>query len=398
MHALLFVLTVFAAEPSTTPIGKITAATFAEGAPVMIKGAAGARAACVGCAVYEGDVIETLKKQNLTIVLDEGSELSVGPQARVTLENWNQKGADGLLTRALGLARGAIKVIVNKVYSGQEPFLVKTSAAVMGVRGTEFVAAINQEALAGREKDLTVSLYTVTGEVHFAKSEGDLKEGRAVLARAGYHSVMARGMDGPTTPLRFKPAALRGLMKKALPQAKALQVQRVKKYEVKEARTRTVTGPKDGVPLEHMGRPEAHGDNAAVAGHERPKIAPAEVRDRGALRGAKPGDGRGGPLERLDSDAEGNRAFRERKEPGGDGPGEYQPSGPAGKAEHRGDGPARPGAGPSRMMPGSRAGGRGIRPGPPGGPARPRQGFRERAQRGVHRPQPPLPPPPPSGP
>ncbi len=404
--SMLWLSPSFAEDPK--PIGKIIQVDQKEDDPIPIIGNSGRRSACVDCPVYEGDVLATSKRQSITLVMDEGSELAIGPSARVKLENWLERDSGNKLSRTVSFIRGVMKVLVNKVYSEKEPFLVKSKDGIMGVRGTEFVVAADDSRLRGRERESTLSLYTVTGEVHFAKSESDLQSGNSVLARAGYHSVISGGMSAPTTPVRFESKVLNRIIKSKLPQVKEATVQGSRTYEVKEARSRMVTGPKDpsgngeslrrekrGYDAPQGAEPTAEGgavsrrgggsENAAAENRPRPKLEETQQVNRGEVRGG----GRGDILDRAGAEgARAQRVLRRGEGKAGEGA-EYV--GPAGSGKRGGpmgsDNIA--GRGAQRLNPGSRAGAPARPPGGPGvGNMRPRQGYRERVQRGTQPPPP----------
>jgi hypothetical protein len=410
VHILSFFVVSTLAQ-AAEPIGKFIDVTQKEDDPISVFSKDGRRGACVDCPIYEGDRIETKRKQNATVVMDEGTEISVGAESVVHVDNWNQRDSDGLLMRTLRLGRGALRAVVNKVYSDKEPFVVKSTDAVMGVRGTEFVAALNQERLRGRENQPTTSLYTVTGEVHFAKSTSDLAQGNAVVARAGYRSVIARGMDLPLTPTQYKPSVLNRLIKSKLPQVKRLQVQSKGKYDVLNARSRSVVAPKGEGSLSTM--PGAEGAagggtaaqrlhlNPAVPGRPRPDLPHSgqdqkQKKRQETVRTLRPrvATDEAAALETAAKDFKDTRAQR------GAAKNEYEPPRPgAPKAGADGVVPNKAplsGSGFGRMMPGAPgAGSRPIGQTPGAKPAtqpRPRPGDLTRYPR-----RPPPPPPPPTG-
>ena len=195
----------FASLNDAKPVGVITFLQQRPSNPVQIyTEGSHRRLACDRCMVYEGDLIHTRKGQMINVAFNDGSEISVAESTRVVIEQWHKKEKEFFNRRSFFLIRGGLHVIVKKIYSFEEPFLVRTSTSVIAVRGTEFVTLINETEVNKFKKDQGVTLYALEGEVHFARDEDDLKSGRFALVTGGYFSTLQSGFSKPTTPKQFK--------------------------------------------------------------------------------------------------------------------------------------------------------------------------------------------------
>ena len=388
----------FADDPK--PIGRIAKVLQKDANPIRVTGGPkGEWSACEKCPVYEGDRFTTGKFQSLIVELDDGSELTIGSESEVRLESWNGRTSENYLRRVIGFTRGVLKTIVNRVYSDKEPFVVKSRQGVMGVRGTEFLTALNQERVRGEENKTALSLYTIKGEVHFAKSESDLANGNLVMARAGYYSFISRGMGTPTTPKKFEMGRMNQLMKKNMPLVKEVSVQKDHKYDIQEARTQSVLTPhhshggREGLDLgpEKMTQKK----NPAVENRPRPQIAEKAPIKREALHGADRAVVN--PMQGVAADAAKSQHYNDMRKDTPDGSGEFHaPGSPAkqnplqGKAGVTGTAFDQTRA---RMMNTTGRSGVAVPPQP-----RPMPGQREKVMRNQLAPPPHLPPPPTSAP
>jgi len=93
----------------------------------------------VGDTVAPADVIRTkaLSKAQITFVDD--SILTLSPESRIAIEEFQYEPARGKRRGVLKIFQGLALAVVNKILKSQEPdFIVKTQTAIVGVRGTEF--------------------------------------------------------------------------------------------------------------------------------------------------------------------------------------------------------------------------------------------------------------------
>jgi hypothetical protein len=107
---------------------------------VRIERSGGGTLASVGDHVYQSDMIVTGSKSTVGITFADNSMMSLGPNSRLSLDQFRfdtttQDGAfvASLRTGTLAVKSGQI------VHQTPEAMHIRTPAALLGVRGTEFV-------------------------------------------------------------------------------------------------------------------------------------------------------------------------------------------------------------------------------------------------------------------
>lgn len=96
--------------------------------------------------VEEGDVVKTAAKSFVKLVFLDKSQMSIGPQSEMKIEKFSGKDSS-----VMELVKGKIRSQVTKDYlqiedKNKSKLFIKTSNAVMGVRGTDFTIASNGKA------------------------------------------------------------------------------------------------------------------------------------------------------------------------------------------------------------------------------------------------------------
>ena len=149
--------------------------------------------------VKQGDVVKTGQKSFVKLVFIDKSQMNIGPNAEMKIEKFSGKDSG-----VIDLVKGQIRSQVSKDYmqmkeKDKSKIFIKTSNAVLGIRGTDFLVGTN-----GR------NTFTVLfeGEVKFSKIErGDTRrEGledivnRGVTMRPGEFSVVDAAHRVPTEP------------------------------------------------------------------------------------------------------------------------------------------------------------------------------------------------------
>jgi len=90
--------------------------------------------------IYAGDVINTASDGTVKILLKDKTIVDIGPSALFKVAQF--KPNEGTNREAeLDMMFGKMRVAVSKKLSGKGEFKIKTRAATMGVRGTEFVVS-----------------------------------------------------------------------------------------------------------------------------------------------------------------------------------------------------------------------------------------------------------------
>lgn len=104
--------------------------------------------AVLGAAVHRGDKVVTGPDGSAGILLDDDSRLSLGPNSRVSLAKFefNLTSHDG--DAEVAINKGTLSVIAGKLTRKNPKALrVRTPAAILAVRGTEFSVQIVDEVV-----------------------------------------------------------------------------------------------------------------------------------------------------------------------------------------------------------------------------------------------------------
>lgn len=154
-----------------------------------------------GDTVEVGDLVRTSDGQRATILYADGTRLDVLPSSELRLV---PKGEDG--SQAQELIQGAVRGVVTRGPAGaaarpKHRFTLRSRAAVMGVRGTDFVMTL----VTGAEK---ATVHVIEGTVDVAADAGALAAGKATPVQAG--AFVEATPAGVGVPQAFDPAKFLG--------------------------------------------------------------------------------------------------------------------------------------------------------------------------------------------
>jgi hypothetical protein len=139
------------------------------------------------------DEISTGPKESARIVFPDGSQMWVGGSATFQVQSSVAEG--GAKIQLVHLKEGTGRIIVPKGYGTVRriKFVVKTPAATMGVRGTDFVVD-------ARDTGKDIELHTLDGSVDAAKSVQNLIRKDAVAVQSGFtiHALNSKPLPQPT--------------------------------------------------------------------------------------------------------------------------------------------------------------------------------------------------------
>jgi hypothetical protein len=157
-------------------------------------GRAGAwTAAEPGAAVQLGDTLRTGAPGRLQVVLRDDSVLNLGENTELVVDRQVFDPDRRHYQSLLSLIRGKVRAVVSDLYrEPQAAFEVETTAAVAGVRGTEFVMT----------HDPTAAVSEVVGVRDAVAVHGVRDRKRGVLVSVQELTVIRRG-QAPTTPRRL---------------------------------------------------------------------------------------------------------------------------------------------------------------------------------------------------
>jgi len=98
-------------------------------------------AAYRGRSVYKNDIVVTGLNGRVKLIMADGSKVYVGAKSRISLQKYAMRGRN-LFQASFDMFWGKARFFVNKLTSKDSSFDVRTSTAVLGVRGTEFVVTV----------------------------------------------------------------------------------------------------------------------------------------------------------------------------------------------------------------------------------------------------------------
>jgi len=155
-------------------------------------------AAVSGDAVFVGDTVRTYEGVRAQVRLSDGSHILLGPNSRVEMKSYWMDQPAGKRNAALKALAGTIRFWISKAWkdkaSGAETrwldsdVRVETTAAIAGIRGTDFTATVG---------DADVEIAVFDGVVA-VKSSSDSVEGEVLLSA----NLVSRVVQGAPPGLR----------------------------------------------------------------------------------------------------------------------------------------------------------------------------------------------------
>jgi len=95
--------------------------------------------------VYASDSIVTGDRGRVKLIMNDGSRVYIGRNSRISLEKYSSR-QGSLLSGTFNLLWGKARFIVEKLREENASFSVKTTTAVLGVRGTNFIVSVGMPA------------------------------------------------------------------------------------------------------------------------------------------------------------------------------------------------------------------------------------------------------------
>jgi hypothetical protein len=161
------------AAPAATPSSAGTAVSLIGRVLIRNEDKTGAqvRELKVGEPLYAGDVVNTRSDATVKLMMADKSIIDLGASTLFKVNEWALKHSDDRVV-AMTLGYGKIRASVNTPVGPKGRFTIKTKAATMGVRGTEFIVSselADPKAGAGKGagKSVTTQITVVHGKVDF---------------------------------------------------------------------------------------------------------------------------------------------------------------------------------------------------------------------------------------
>jgi len=95
--------------------------------------------------VYASDSVVTGDHGRVKLVMNDASTVYISRKSRISLEKYATR-QKSLLSGAFNLLWGKARFIVEKLQSNDASFTVRTTTAVLGVRGTNFIVSVDMPA------------------------------------------------------------------------------------------------------------------------------------------------------------------------------------------------------------------------------------------------------------
>ncbi|RME86695.1 MAG: hypothetical protein D6771_01445 [Zetaproteobacteria bacterium] len=248
----------FGAASGWAAVGKIAYAT----GDAWVERAGERLEAAVGMAVERRDVLETGDFGRIKVVLNDGTKIYVGSRSRIEVARYAKR--QSRLVAAMNMFWGRVRFFVHRTLGGV--FEVHTTTAVLGVRGTSFLALtpvppnLEEIRTQGLHRDFARFSETVRLPTRVVLDTGRL----FVRTRAGVEAELTPGRAADITPegkveVKRADASLRAKPPEVIQPA------------LKEEKKETPSGEK---PAEKAGGKEKPAKEKQPAAGKQPKPAP----------------------------------------------------------------------------------------------------------------------------
>ena len=97
-----------------------------------------------GFQLLSSDFVVTGERGRAKLLMSDGSKVYVGAKSRLGLSKYSMRGKN-LFQASFDMVWGKARFFVNKLVARDASFKVRTSTAVLGVRGTSFLADVPKE-------------------------------------------------------------------------------------------------------------------------------------------------------------------------------------------------------------------------------------------------------------
>jgi hypothetical protein len=137
MALALALLASIASAASSIGLVKVT-----EGVATVTRGDATLQAR-PGFPLQEGDVLRTGADGRMGVVLRDETKLSLGPESEIQLDRFAFAPAEGRLALGAKIARGVVAFVSGSIAKlSNDAVRIETPVAILGVRGTQFLAKV----------------------------------------------------------------------------------------------------------------------------------------------------------------------------------------------------------------------------------------------------------------
>lgn len=100
----------------------------------------------LGLALQEGDVLRTGADGRMGVVLRDDTKLSLGPETEIRIDQFLFAPAKGGLALVVKMARGVMAFVSGNIAKlSHDSVRIETPVAILGVRGTQFLAKVETQ-------------------------------------------------------------------------------------------------------------------------------------------------------------------------------------------------------------------------------------------------------------
>lgn len=196
--------------------------TATNGTVVVQKRDGSVRSVAPGSTVQQGDVIITQPNSTARVKFSDGGDLSVAPNSQLRIDQYSfENAAPQKDNMVLSLLKGGLRTVTGLVgkRGDREAYKVQTSTATIGIRGTEFIAALCDEQCVkeaasapvtprASDTEVVARVAVLDGEASATgtaagaralKAGSPIYEGDVIETRARSHAVLVFADQGRVT-------------------------------------------------------------------------------------------------------------------------------------------------------------------------------------------------------
>ena len=129
-----------------------------------------------GFQLLGSDIIETGERGRVKLQMVDGSKVYIGSKSRLGLSKYTMRGKN-LFQASLNMLWGKARFFVNKLVARDASFRIRTSTAVLGVRGTSIFVQVPKDG-----SSVSYTLITGYADVYPLDKDGNKMKGQRVLA------------------------------------------------------------------------------------------------------------------------------------------------------------------------------------------------------------------------
>ena len=169
------------------------------GTAVVQKRDGSVRSIAAGSAVQGGDVIITQPNSSARIKFTDGGELSVAANSQLRIDGYSyEETAPQKDNLVMSLLKGGLRTITGVISKrgNRDAYKLQTGTATIGIRGTEFIAALCDEECAkeaaqssgtarGSDSDIVARVARLAGEASAAEKAGRTRALNCLAALGG---------------------------------------------------------------------------------------------------------------------------------------------------------------------------------------------------------------------